>query len=278
MARFVSRGSEQSESSAEDGRQKERRALPGENVRRQRFTDALTIVSKADLPTSVRKGLLRRAAEVFIENGDGQARPETSEDESLGIVDAAVALARKAMGPCSLGEVIRGIRSSGQKDFARRLHKSSKARNLRAHPDPLLLRDLCRFFEGPGEAAGLLRREVPLQDEVKQREDIAHGHNVEIFDIATPLKIASAQTGALGLPVGTDTRHRVLCGAARHDEADAVPSTSCELTSTDAVEGASMSPPVHRLPRRPAWAEFESEDDEKPGADTTPTTEAADED
>ena len=119
MASLIARGSE---------------PTAAECIRRQIFTDALDIVAKADLPASVRKGLLRRAVEVFIECGDGQARAETSDDESLGIVDAAVALARKAMGPCSLGEVIRSIRSCGQDDLARRLQKSSKARNLRAHP------------------------------------------------------------------------------------------------------------------------------------------------
>ena len=110
-----------------------------------------------------------------------------------------------------------------------------------------------------------------MQDDLKQREDVAHGHDLELFDIATPQKVAS------GPPGGSEAGHRVLRDAARHDEEDAGSSTARALTSTMASGGVSLSPPVQRVPSRPDWAALASEDDEEPGADSTPTT-AADED
>ena len=187
--------------------EKERRALSLAGVRKQGFADALGILSKADLPGSMRKGPLRRAVEVFIENVDGQLRAGTSDVESLGIIDAALSLARKTIGPCSLGEVVRSVLASGQEELARRLENASKARNLRAHPDPLLLRDLCQYFEGHAEDAGALCEKEPLQTDVMQEAEVCEpefddGPSFEVFDIATPQKEESSALTAPRAPPG----------------------------------------------------------------------------
>ena len=75
-----------------------------------------------------------------------------SEEASLGVVDAACTLAARAFGQerSSLGELAGKLKAEGPLglDLARRLSRASKARRLRAHPDPLLLGDLEVFLSG----------------------------------------------------------------------------------------------------------------------------------
>ena len=75
-----------------------------------------------------------------------------TEEASLGVVDAACTLAARAFGQerATLGELAGKLKAEGPlgQDLARRLSRASKARRLRARPDPLLLGDLGAFLGG----------------------------------------------------------------------------------------------------------------------------------
>ena len=104
------------------------------------------------LPAAERRGLLRHAVWLAC-GGAAKARtvPERASDGvELGIVDAACQLTANALGTrkACIGQLAKLLKEDGEagQDLARRLSRASKARRLRAHPDPLLLRDIELFL------------------------------------------------------------------------------------------------------------------------------------
>ena len=81
----------------------------------------------------------------------------------LGIVDAACQLAAQSLGvqKAGVGQLVKILKEScvTVRELAKRLSRATKARRLRAHPDPLLLRDLERFLDSHGHGIGSV--EVP---------------------------------------------------------------------------------------------------------------------
>ena len=104
------------------------------------------------MPAVEKRGLLRHA--VFVaHSGMAKAHQQTnyvSEGAELGVVDAACRLVAGAL--CArrvpIGKLANIMKESGEagQELARRLSRASKARRLRTHPDPLLLRDIELFF------------------------------------------------------------------------------------------------------------------------------------
>ena len=104
------------------------------------------------LPAAEKRGLLRHAVWLAC-GGAAKARtvPERASDGvELGIVDAACQLTANALGTrkACIGQLAKLLKEDGEagRDLARRLSRASKARRLRAHPDPLLLRDIELFL------------------------------------------------------------------------------------------------------------------------------------
>ena len=122
---------------------------------------ALEDIWASSLPASERRWLCRTAVACAVGDGAGGAgvgRVVESEEVSLGVVDAACRLAAAAWcrDRVPTGELAKHLRCGGSAglELARRLSRASKARRLRAHPDPLLLQDLEAFLAGAGPGSG----------------------------------------------------------------------------------------------------------------------------
>ena len=128
---------------------------------------ALEGISTSTLPVGERRWLFRVAVTAAALRGTAKVHGTEREELSLGIVDAACCLAARALGKksASLGELARRLKASGPPGLAlaRRLSKASKARRLRAHPDPLLLGDLEAFLGSSG-IGGVHLGEVSIGD------------------------------------------------------------------------------------------------------------------
>ena len=129
---------------------------------------ALEDILASTLPVGERRWLCRVAATAAVLRGSAMVHGTEREELSLGIVDAACCLAARAFGKegATLGELARWLKAAGPpgQALARRLSKASKARRLRAHPDPLLLGDLEALLLGSSGIGGLHLGEVSIGD------------------------------------------------------------------------------------------------------------------
>ena len=136
----------------------------------------------SSLPAAEKRWLLRHAV-LLAFNGSAKAHQEpdyVSECSELGVVDAACQLAAGALGArkVPIGQLSSIMKESGEagQELARRLSRASKARRLRAHPDPLLLRDIELFLHSRARSntvGGVIQGIVDISETVTKNTGAA---------------------------------------------------------------------------------------------------------